>query len=393
MAALSDADVEQLLLRMGERVQGEEFKAWQAEFVQAHVMSFEFGVEENRLEHTHIHKSFEAGVESQLMSYLPLGMDLGRLEAALQRPGLIHRLSDDAGRVVEILTQASDFLAFKELMLYEKNKLEEGLIKPEETVLVHDTGSSIFNVEEVLESSARLALAASSDGWTTILENTWIRIDKKPVDPAEPIEIYLRGAWTMDLSFLECCDMMMSFDDRRSSWDQNFRGCDLLHGADLAADDVVVASHIDFGFLLHAAGIPRRLTSRVVRKWGHPEHDSVTTAMIPWNAETNSFDANNPILTQKITTIKPHPSDDTKSVMTTIESNKLGRLPRWVLGSLMQVTAPQIMKGLEQRYIKSIRAFGTSQDILPADFPAPRCYPKPSVPQTAPSCWAGFGGR
>lgn len=390
---LSDAEVEQALLVLGEEMKGRDFKAWQAAFVTGHMASFEFGVEENRLEHTEIHKSYMQGLEAQLASKLPTGLEMRALEESLQQPGIMHGLSDEAGQAVEILAQASDFVAFKDMILFEKAKHEDELPgQNEQAALVH--GAGLLNVEEVLDSCAQLSLAAASDGWTTVLKNNWIHIDKKPVHPDRPIEIHLRGVWTMELSFLECCDMMINFSSQRSSWDKNFRGCDLLKGKSLVDNDIVVTSHIEFGTLLHAAGMPRTLTSRVVRRWGHPEENSVSFVMIPWDAEKDAFDANNPVLTQKVTTIKPHPSNEAKSVMTSIESNKLGRLPRWVLGTLMNVTAPQIMKGLEQRYIASARAGGTTQDWLPADFPAPRFYPKYAPrASTGPACWAGLVGR
>lgn len=97
---LSDAEVEQALLVLGEEIKGRDFKAWQSAFVTEHMASFEFGVEENRLEHTEIHKSYMQGLEAQLASKLPTGLEMRSMEESLQRPGIMHGLSDEAGQAV-----------------------------------------------------------------------------------------------------------------------------------------------------------------------------------------------------------------------------------------------------------------------------------------------------
>jgi hypothetical protein len=64
-----------------------------------------------------------------------------------------------------------------------------------------------------------------------MLTTSWMKIDKQPVPAdkrASANEIYLRGVWTMELSFVEACDVMFSFDARRALWDANSKGAEVV---------------------------------------------------------------------------------------------------------------------------------------------------------------------
>ncbi|CAE8610835.1 unnamed protein product [Polarella glacialis] len=253
------------------------------------------------------------------------------------------------------------------MMLFEKQKGREA----ETTPLEHQTGASLPSVDGILDKCIKLASVADSDGWVTVLQNDWMLLDKKEVPEAErssSSEIYLRGVWTMNLSVVECCDMMWSFSERRKSWDTNFVSAEILKGTSWHDDDIVVNSEINFGFLMHMAGVPRKLCSRCWRQWDYPSPGIVTSAMIPWSAESDAFDPANPILTLKVLTIGPHPQDAGKCIMTTIESNKMGAMPKWMLSMIMSVTAPQLMKGLEGRYIAGAKQKGDVVDLTPPGF-------------------------
>jgi hypothetical protein len=50
-----------------------------------------------------------------------------------------------------------------------------------------------------------------------------------------------------------------------------------------------------------------------------------------------------------------------------LQINKLGRMPKWILNILCTFTAPQIMRGLEQRYIANVRKAGKTLDLTTAE--------------------------
>lgn len=363
-----DADtVAHSLKSLGEGLQGAGFSEWRAAFVQQHVGAFDFA-EENRLVYTEIHKSYVQGLEEQLSRLLPDGVAIEALEASLmQRPHLVDELDEASSSAVKLLLEAADFVAFREMMLYEKQKGEQA----ETLSLDRQQGCTVPSIDGIVDKCLKLAAVAEADGWVTVLQNDWIIVAKKDVPEAErssPHEVYLRGIWTMNLSVVEGCDMMMTFDERRKGWDSKLVSAEILKGSSWSEDDIVVSSEINFGFLLHAAGVPRRLCSRLWRRWNHPCPGVVTSAMIPWCAETDSFDPSSALLTLKVTTIGPHPEDPKKCIMTTVESNKFGRMPKWMLSMLMSVTAPQLMKGLEGRYIASSRRKGDVVDVTPPGF-------------------------
>ena len=179
-------------------------------------------------------------------------------------------------------------------------------------------------------------------------------------------EIFLRGVMTLDLTYKECLDMFLFFGDRRREWDTNYRGYELPMGGDVVDDDdVVIRSKLDFGTLMHMVGIPRSLLVKYIRRWDFPRQGSVSTAMVPWDEQKNAFDDKNKVLSLKTNTIMPHPELPDKSLITTLEINKLGGMPKWALNILMTATAPQLVKGLEQRYIAKIRKSGKTVDMTP----------------------------
>lgn len=362
-------DVAAVLASLGAALEGPGFLAWNQSFIQEHVAKFDYG-DENKLEYTQVHRLYVEGLEGFLAQALPAGATMAAVEATLmENPHLVDRLDGASSAAVKTLVEAGDFVAFREMMLFEKQKREQAAAVPD--VLQQQTGSSIPDLEGILDKCVKLARMADASGWENVTRNDWMVLDKMAVPEAErssSSEIYLRGVWTMDLSVMECCDMMWSFTDRRSAWDKNFAGAKVIKGGGWGEDDLVITANLDFGFLMHMAGIPRKLTSRNWRRWNYPTPGIVTSAMIPWTEDTDEFDANNSILTLKVLSIGHHPTDPGKCIMTTIESNKMGMLPTWVLGMLMSVTAPQLMKGLEGRYIANVRKTGGTVDVTPSGF-------------------------
>jgi hypothetical protein len=130
----------------------------------------------------------------------------------------------------------------------------------------------------------------------------------------------MRSVMTMNVSYVECVDMMCYWGERRKLWDSNFKGMDLPFGDDfLLDDDCRVTERIDHGTLLHMAGVPRSLDLKFYRRWDHPAKGQVTTALVPWNHKEDCSDPDNSILTVKCSTIMPHPTDPSRTVVTTLE--------------------------------------------------------------------------
>ncbi|KAG8460850.1 hypothetical protein KFE25_010905 [Diacronema lutheri] len=361
-------DLEAILRDMASVVQAPKFNAWRRAFIDEHVDEFVYG-EENKLVYTETHERFCAHVEADVATALPPGVSMEDFMVALQTEMQAGggKLS---GEAVTVLIEAGDFVAFKEMMLFEKCRRDDPAAPAAASggALQHSSGVTVPQIDAMMNLCAELQSAAdSNDGWVNVLTNAWMRIDKQPVPPevrASPSEIYMRGVWTLDLSFVEACDMMFSFDDRRMTWDMNMKKITPIRGDPLVDDDVVVTAHLDFGMLLHMAGVPKTLTSRSILRWNFPTNGVVTYAVVPWDAAKDCYDDGS-ILKIKAGTLAPHPqSPSNKCVMTTLETNKFGGAPKWVLSGLLNFTAPQIMRGLEQRYIKKIRETGTTRDIV-----------------------------
>jgi len=365
-APAADAlDLEGILQAMAAVVREPAFDAWRKAFVADNAGKFDYG-EENRLEYTRVHALYEEGVEARLARALPEGVGMEAFCGALEA-GLAEEKPAGAEAAMDVLLEASDFSRFKEMMLFEKSQMEEtaaGGGAP--AALEHLAPGAVPRVESLVAQCTQLQAAAEDQGWATVVHSSWMRIEKKAVPPEErvsPSEIFLRGTWSMSLSFHEACDLMFSFDDRRALYDANFRGAQAVKG-DMATDnDCVVTAKVDYGLLLHLAGLPRSLTTRVLYRWDQPSPGQVTYVMAPWDPVGDKYDPTS-VLNLKVGTIAPDPSDPNKCVMTTVETNKLGGLPKWLLGGLIHVTAPQLIRGLEQRYIKHVRDKGLSrQDV------------------------------
>lgn len=166
-----------------------------------------------------------------------------------------------------------------------------------------------------------MTLSLSSD--PARRQNDWLIIERKPVEPEvrrHKDDAYMRGVMTMNVSYVECVDMMCYFGERRRLWDTNFRGIELPFGGNfILDDDCRFISKIDFGTLMHMAGIPRHLNTKLYRRWDHPVKGQVTTALVPWDHKMDCLNLDDSILTVKCSTIMPHPTDPAKSKITTLE--------------------------------------------------------------------------
>jgi ADP-ribosylation factor 2-binding protein len=369
---MEDQQVFEILLAIESIVQGEGYRVWLQKFINDHVDKFDFG-EENKLEYTEIFQKFEDGIETQIIGSLPDGA--ARLPAFME--ALPAYLESDAGkkeetsRAVTMLMQMSEFTEFKEMMMYAKKEREDEAASAGD--LLGDAKASdgaVLSVDGLLDMCAALSSSGESDeGWVTCFTNDWLKIDKREVDAAvrkHKNEIYLRGVMTMNLSYIEVCDMMLYFGERRRLWDKNYAGHEMPLGHDVYDDDdAVIKSKLDFGTLLHMVGVPRSLLVKYVRRWNIPKAGMVTTAMVPWDLTGNCVDHNNSILTVKCNTLMPHPALPDKSIITTLETNKMGGMPKWALKMMISSTAPSLMSGLEKRYIQNVRKANKTIDMTP----------------------------
>ena len=264
------------------------------------------------------------------------------------------------------------------MMVYKKREYEEASSKAAEDSALDDmsSGSTLqgiadssaaFDVEGMMALCGDLMDADGGEGWVQLVKLDWMRIDKKAVEKGRQRsknDIYLRGKWTMSLSYTEACDMMFSMDERRKAWDGNFKGVK-YHTGDAQSNDAIMSASLNFGYLINlvmfgdSAGTV--LSTRNIRVWESPSKNSVTYAMIPWNIKENCFDKKHKLLSLKVGTIAAHSTEEGKVVMTSLEINSMGGQPKWALG-FMASAAPSMMKSLEQKYITNARKKGISRD-------------------------------
>jgi len=166
--------------------------------------------------------------------------------------------------------------------------------------------------------------------------------------------------------------MMFTLSPRRKNWDSNFTSVTFPLGGSAADDEVVTSVKLSFGYLINLVmfgdGNGSQLVCKNVRRWNMPNSKSVTYALIPWLIKENKMDVNHSLLSLKTGTISPHPTNPSKIVMTTLEINGMGGMPKWALHWMMRAVAPSMMKGLEQRYIATSRAKGDVVDLTPKGF-------------------------
>lgn len=292
------------------------------------------------------------------------------------------------GKAISMLLQVSDFQQFRDMMMYEKTKVDEELAASKSSTTVtdlhtdnHDVGGlqKVTYMMDMVNEISDMSSTSKEKLWSNCLKLDWMQIDKQPVPEdrrKNKNDIYLRGVWTMNLSFTECCDMMFCMKERRSTWDPNFGKLTMPFGGHPSDDDMICSIKVSLGYLVNVVafgdGTGMQLTTRNFRKWEEDRktgEKKVVYAMVPWSIKENCLDLNHKFLSIKTGTIKSHPTDPDKCVMTTLEINAMGGMPKWALSLMMKATAPSLMKGLEQRYIKNVREKegGLGENLTPFD--------------------------
>jgi hypothetical protein len=373
---MKDEDVFRGLSAIEKYIRGPDFEAWRNKFVEEHIDTFTYD-DENKLEYTTIHQSYEAQIERMVEESLPKDIAMADFQEALgpylEGPG---GSKEETSKTVTLLLEVSDFQAFRDMMLFTKKERERAAggnadAKAHEDDVRID-GSGIFDIDGLMDMVANLANNAKTDeGWEQVLKNDWLDIQRKKVGEKErehKDQVYMRGKIVFNLTYLELVDAFCYFGERRSQWDSNYKGHSLPKGGNVITDDeVAITSKLDFGALLHMMGIPRELNTKFFRKWDTPTKGTVTTALVPWDMKSDCLNRKSSLLTLKTMTLQPHPTDPGKSIVTTLEINRLGSLPKWVMNILCTLTAPQMMRSLEQRYISNIRNKNQTLDLTTAE--------------------------
>ena len=376
-------------------IESEEFTTFRATFVSSNLSHFTYGDDstENKLEYTQIHGDYETKVESLIVKNLPCKLE--DLMEAL--PDYMEEKMDQtdnaSGEAIKMLLEVSDFQQFRSMMMYEKQRVEEAVAAEANTAatsssssssdskggVAFTTGGGDLNVTGTGDSvhemmglvSALSDASGEVEGWQNCLTLDWMKIDMMAV-PVEKRkkknDIYLRGVWTMNLSFDECCDMMFTFSPRRKTWDSNFSSVSFPYGGSFDDDEVVASTAITMGYLVNLVMFQDKngtqLTTRNFRTWeksggssggGDSGGRKVTYAMVPWSLKSDSIDDKHPFLTLKTGTINTHPTDPSKCIMTTLEINGMGGMPKWGLNFMLKATAPGLMKGMEVKYRKAAK--------------------------------------
>ena len=262
---MRDQEVRSALLKIEDMVRSQSFDEWRRRFVQQHVNSFTFD-DENKLLYTEIHQMYEEQVEKRISAELPSDFDMADFMKSL--PDFIERIGksdEDTGKAITTLIEVGDFIQFREMMMISKREAEENAKKSSADQLHGvDTADAVagsvqgiaLDVGNMMKKCAELSIANDDDGWINLLTNDWMRIDKKPIEENKrksKSEMYMRGIWTMNLSFVECCDMMFTFDKRRGEWDPNLAKVSFPFGGSSTDDDLIASATIDMGFLINLA--------------------------------------------------------------------------------------------------------------------------------------------
>lgn len=137
-----------------------------------------------------------------------------------------------AAEALCLIVERSDFIAFKATALLE---LEEIQRRNEASNLGRATlgplkdlcKPSDFQIEDLAGISPNLLLPAENACWLTALDLDWMKFHYLPSKDPSNRDVHIRSAWVVNLTIVECCDMLLTHDNRRSAWDTNFRGATL----------------------------------------------------------------------------------------------------------------------------------------------------------------------
>jgi len=197
---MKDHEVVSTLLEVQSIIKSKDFENWRTNFVNSNLSVFSYE-DENKLIYTEIHKEYEKELERIIANGITSNLSdfMQALPAYLEGPG---KNNETAGNAITLLLEASDFIQFRDMMLFTKRQMDdrrEAKISGNDSVIDTLSASgqelSLLNIDVMMDKCANLSIAAESDDWTNVLTNDWMKIDKKPVEVEKrksKSEIYLK---------------------------------------------------------------------------------------------------------------------------------------------------------------------------------------------------------
>ena len=197
---MKDSEVVSTLLEVQSIIKSKDFENWRTNFVNSNLSPFSYE-DENKLIYTEIHKEYEKELERKIANGITSNMSdfMQSLPAYLEGPGKNNEM---AGNAITLLLEASDFIQFRDMMLFTKRQMDDrreakfsGNDSVIDTLSASGKDLSLLNIDVMMDKCANLSIVAESDDWTNVLTNDWMKIDKKSVEVDKrksKSEIYLK---------------------------------------------------------------------------------------------------------------------------------------------------------------------------------------------------------
>ncbi|KAJ1640017.1 hypothetical protein T492DRAFT_25046 [Pavlovales sp. CCMP2436] len=276
MQPLSNAEAGQTrawLETIGSSLQSAEFAAWNLEWLAAHCDAFD-EAEENKLEYTQAHERYQVEVEKHINAAVA-GTDvdmsklLERLPAFLKQTTDAAQMSPASAECVETLTSLTEFNEFKAAMIMTKRDKASssgaGAPAAGGELFEATAAHSLRDMEGCLEFAA--AMDAATDGWTTLSDKGWFRLEKRPAPGAtNKGDAVTRYRMELDLPLDDVAVMLTDYSGRRALWDDTFKSSTLVqqHAHNEQRDDRTVTVQMKFHYLMRLVGVPSEMSLRIV---------------------------------------------------------------------------------------------------------------------------------
>uniref|UniRef100_A0A6U4NF14 Cilia- and flagella-associated protein 36 n=1 Tax=Hemiselmis andersenii TaxID=464988 RepID=A0A6U4NF14_HEMAN len=334
------------------------FRVWRSKFVEENAGKFAYE-DENKLEYTQVFNEFVKGVESHLSEAFEK-VDIAGLEEALEAG---CKVPDDAQEAVRVLNEVADFQAFKDMMLFEKERMDRAALEPPSSAPSASPSLSVPAMDGLLEATARLMKASEGgvgDKWKCLASSDWYRFESLPAGDGKTE--FVRMEFELKLPFIECVDMQSSVDDRRPLWEPGAKSTEVVRGASVYDEDHITRNRLDMGFLFHLAGFPKTLTLRIKKRY-EAATQTFTVAVAPWDMDKDTIDGKS-AMGLTVVTIRPHPTDPGKSLLAQWQQDPVGKSTGTVAKTFMTYIVPKMYSTRAGKYKANISAKGKVVDYL-----------------------------
>mmetsp|Transcript_6610 Transcript_6610/g.15938 ORF Transcript_6610/g.15938 Transcript_6610/m.15938 type:complete len:368 (-) Transcript_6610:202-1305(-) len=350
-------DVSKALRTIAASADTKEFRTWRARFVEENAGKFAYE-EENKLEYTQIFNEFEKGIESHLSKAFQ-DVDLAALEEALEGGCAVP---EEAQEAVKMLQEMGDFVAFKDMMLFEKERIDKAADGP--PAAPSDAPAvAVPAMDGLLEASQRLARVTEGGAggeWRSLLSSDWYKFEAMPAGDGRTE--FVRMTFDIKLPFVECVDMQCSIDERRALWEPGVKSTELLRGDSVYDEDHITRNHLNMGFMFHLAGFPKTLTIRIKKRFD-TKAGVLTVAVAPWDMDKDCVDAKS-VMGLTVVTISPHSSDPKRSVLTQWQQDPVGKSTGRLATTFMSYVVPKMYSTRVGKYAANISGKGKVVDYL-----------------------------